>query len=194
MQEAVTAPRTGGMKGRGWGYQNLEVWRGYPAELRLRPWGQDAAWLELLSFRSAVRLILGLPTQNKAKQNTLILEPVATTLKRAVTKGMLRGLGSQEAQVLSSSSCQPPSSSPYWQSPAGSSWQSRKVCRVSWNQSIQIQTRASEGPEVLSSLYNFLSLSTLWIICYWLHLSDWEKNIKRKKNPHLISSVTQVML
>ena len=78
-----------------------------------------------------MRLVLRLPTQSKAKQNSLILEPVATTLNRAVSKGMLLGLGSQEAQVLSSSSGQPPSSSPYWQSPAGSSWQGRKVYSLS---------------------------------------------------------------
>ena len=130
VQEAVSASRTGGIKGRGWGYQKLEVWRGYPAELRCRPWGQNAAWLVLLSCSCAVRLVLRLPIQSKAKQNSLIREPLATTLKRAVSKGMLLGLGSQEAQVLSSSSGQPPSSSPYWQSPAGSSWQGRK-CTVS---------------------------------------------------------------
>lgn len=70
VQEAVTAPRDWGNEGKGLRLSKLELWRGYPAELRLRPRGQDAAWLVLLSCRGAVRLVLGLPTQNKAKTKT----------------------------------------------------------------------------------------------------------------------------
>lgn len=67
-----------------------------------------------------MRLVLGLPTQNKAKQNSLILEPVATTLKKAVTKGMLLGPGSQEvAKSFLLPAANLPSSSPYWQGPQG---------------------------------------------------------------------------